>query len=80
MEKNNIHNRVEQALENIRPYLQKDGGDVKLVSISDTNVVNLELVGNCHECPMADMTIQSGIADSIKRMAPEVTGIKTVNM
>lgn len=71
--------KVEQALENIRPYLKADGGDVKLLEISETNEVKLELLGACGSCKMSSMTMKAGIEESIKKIAPEVTSVTAVN-
>lgn len=71
--------RVEGALESIRPYLQADGGDVKLIKIDDQNVVHIELLGACESCPMSHMTMKAGIEEAIKRVAPEVNSILAIN-
>jgi len=72
--------RVERALEQIRPYLQTDGGNVVLVEITDDNIVKLELQGACKSCSMSMMTMKAGIEDSIKRIAPEVTDVVAINL
>ena len=71
--------RVEGALDSIRPYLQADGGDVKLVKIDEEHLVHIELLGACESCPMSHMTMKAGIEEAIKRVAPEVTGIFAIN-
>jgi Fe-S cluster biogenesis protein NfuA len=75
----NIRNRVEEALSSIRPYLEADGGDVALIDISEDNVVKLELKGACKTCNMSNMTMKSGIEETIKRAVPEVKEIIAVN-
>lgn len=72
--------RVEDALEQIRPYLQADGGNVSLVEITDEKVVKLELLGACKSCSMSMMTLKAGIEETIKRSVPEVTGVEAVNL
>lgn len=72
--------RVETALEQIRPYLQADGGNVSLVEITDDNIVKLELHGACKSCSMSMMTMKAGIEESIKRIAPEVKGVEAINL
>ena len=74
-----IH-QVEEALKTIRPYLEADGGDVKIVEIDDQKVVHLELLGACGSCPMSTMTMKAGVEEAIKRRVPEVTGVLAVNM
>lgn len=72
--------RVETALEQIRPYLQADGGNVSLVEITDDNIVKLELHGACKSCSMSMMTMKAGIEESIKRIAPEIMGVQAINL
>lgn len=71
--------RVENALDEIRPYLNKDGGDIKVVSIDNNNIANIELLGNCESCPMSPMTLKLGVEEAIKKNVPEIKGIKTIN-
>lgn len=72
--------RIEQALDEIRPYLETDGGNVKVLGVDDNNVVLLELLGSCVHCPMSVMTMKAGIEETIKRQVPEVTDVRAVNM
>lgn len=74
-----LKDRVEQALDSIRSYLQADGGDVKLIKIDSDNVVHLELLGACESCPMSPMTMKAGVEEAIKRVAPEVKSIIAIN-
>ena len=79
-ENNELINQVEEALKTIRPYLEADGGDVKIVEIDDQKVVHLELLGACGSCPMSTMTMKAGVEEAIKRRVPEVTGVLAINM
>jgi Fe-S cluster biogenesis protein NfuA len=72
--------RVEEALENIRPYLVTDGGDVKILEINSDNVVKLELLGACGTCPMSKMTLKAGVEESIKRAVPEIAAVEAINI
>ncbi len=72
--------RVEDALDQIRPYLQADGGNVSLVEITEDKIVRLELLGACKSCSMSMMTLKAGIEDSIKRAIPEIKGVEAVNL
>ena len=67
-----------QALEQIRPSLQADGGDVKLISVEDDGVVKVQLQGACHGCPMSQMTLQMGIKTNLQEMVPGVTDVVAV--
>tara|TARA_B100001175_G_scaffold287881_1_gene270647 strand:+ start:467 stop:715 length:249 start_codon:yes stop_codon:yes gene_type:complete len=71
--------KVEIALDEIRPYLIKDGGNIKVVSIDNNNIANIELLGNCESCPMSPMTLKLGVEEAIKKNVPEIKGIKTIN-
>ena len=71
--------RVEFAIEEIRPYLIADGGDVKIISIDNKNIVNLELIGSCEICPMSPMTLKAGIEEAIRKQVPEINGINAIN-
>jgi Fe-S cluster biogenesis protein NfuA len=80
MENQTIIDRVEKALSDIRPYLETDGGNVKVLGIDDNMVVKLELLGACGSCPMSVMTMKAGIEETIKRQVPEVTDVRAVNI
>jgi len=72
--------RVEAALDSIRPYLEADGGNVKVLEITEDNVLRLELMGNCGSCPMSAMTLKAGVEEAIKRAVPEITAVEAVNV
>lgn len=76
----NILKRVETALDGIRPYLEADGGNVRVVDISSELKVRLEFVGNCGHCPMSTMTFKAGVEEAIRRAVPEIKGIEVVNL
>lgn len=75
-----IKDKVERALEAIRPYLEIDGGDVKVLDISDDMVATVELQGACGSCPMSTMTLRAGLEESIKRAVPEITSVEAINI
>ncbi|MCX5703249.1 MAG: NifU family protein [Candidatus Omnitrophica bacterium] len=64
--------KVEKALEKVRPMLMADGGNVDLVEVSDDGVVKLKLTGTCGCCPMSQMTLKMGIEKILKQEVPEV--------
>ena len=74
----NVRERVLQALEGMRPYLNSDGGDVRLHNITTEGVVELELLGNCETCEMSNMTMKAGLEQAIRRVAPEVKEVLAV--
>jgi len=69
--------KVESALDKIRPMLQADGGDIELVEI-DGGVVKVRLKGACAGCPMSQMTIKNGVERLLKEQIPEVTSVESV--
>jgi len=72
--------RVEAALDTIRPYLETDGGNVSVEEITPENVVKLKLLGSCGSCPMSIMTLKAGIEQAIKKAVPEIAGIEAINL
>lgn len=72
------HSKVLKALEEIRPYLLNDGGDISLVSIED-NVVNIKFEGACVNCAVNRMTLKSGVEMTIKKHAPSITTVIDVD-
>lgn len=77
---NGLENRVLEALSMIRPYLEADGGDVKLIEITSKNIVVLELLGACGTCPMSIQTLKAGVEQVIKQMVPEILEVQAVNL
>jgi len=72
--------RIDKALDNIRPYLETDGGNVKIIEITDDFVVRLELLGACGSCPMSTMTLKAGVEEAIKKVVPEITAVEAINI
>lgn len=70
--------RVQAALDKVRPSLQADGGDVELVEITEGNVVKVRLKGACSGCPMSQMTLKMGIERYLKKEVPEVARVESV--
>jgi len=64
--------KVEEALDKIRPMLMADGGNVELVEVSDDGIVKLKLTGSCGCCPMSQMTLKTGIERILKEEVPEI--------
>lgn len=73
-------NRVEEALDTIRPYLEADGGNVSVTEITADNVVRLKLLGSCASCAMSIMTFKAGLEQAIKKAVPEITAIEAINL
>lgn len=73
-----MFDRIEKALDNVRPYLNKDGGDVKVVEVKD-DILTIEFMGNCSACTMSNMTLKAGIEESVKKEVPEIKSVKALN-
>jgi Fe-S cluster biogenesis protein NfuA len=72
--------RVEAALDTIRPYLETDGGNVSVEEITPDNIVRLKMLGSCGSCPMSIMTLKAGIEQAIMKAVPEVTAVEAINL
>lgn len=73
-----MREQVEEALQNIRPALQADGGDVELVEVTEEGVVKVKLKGACGGCPMAQMTLKQGIERRLKASIPDIKSVESV--
>ena len=78
-ESNNIRERVLNALERVRPYLQSDGGDISLVDITDDYTVKVKLQGACHGCPFSMQTLKAGVEQALLKEVPEIKGVVSVD-
>ena len=70
--------QIEQALDKIRPALQRDGGDIELVDVEENGVVKVRLTGACSGCPMSQMTLKQGVERVVKQLVPEVKTVESV--
>ncbi len=70
--------KVKEVIDEIRPYLRADGGDVELVEVTEDGMVKLKLLGACGHCPMSIMTLKMGIEKRLKERLPEVKGVIAV--
>ena len=75
-----LHARIDRALEELRPFLRSDGGDIQLVGVLEDWTVEVELQGACAHCAQAAMTMRAGVEEAVKRAVPEVTAVRAVNM
>lgn len=74
-----IKERVEKALEKIRPYLVADGGDISVVDITEDMVVRVEMKGACHGCPYSMQTLKAGVEMAVKNEVPEIKEVVDIN-
>ena len=79
MSSEEIKLNVEKALDEIRPFLQSDGGDITLLAIEDDKLVRVQLEGACTSCSVNQMTLKSGVEMTIKKYAPQIEQVINVN-
>ncbi len=73
-----MREKVEQALDKVRPALQRDGGDVELVEVGDDGIVKVRLTGACGGCPMSQITLKQGIERVLRQEVPSVKEVVSV--
>lgn len=73
-----IEQKVHNVLEQIRPYLQADGGDIKFLNLTDDLTVNVELQGACGSCPYSVMTLKNGVEEAMKKAIPEIKSVESL--
>ncbi len=78
MENATLEQKVKSIIDQIRPYLQEDGGDVDFVELTSDNVVKVKLQGACGTCPHAKMTLKNGVEQTIKHYLPEIDHVEDV--
>ena len=77
--KSDLLARVNDSLDDIRPFLKVDGGNVEVVDVTDDNIVHVRWMGNCETCSMSAMTMKAGIEQAIRNKMPEIRGVIAVN-
>jgi len=73
-----LKERVEEVLDQVRPTLQADGGDIELLDVSDDGIVKVQLTGACGSCPFSTMTLKHGVEARLKDMIPEVKEVLSI--
>lgn len=80
LDKEVLSEKVNDALTQLRPFLEADGGDMELVNITDEGVAQVKLMGACKDCSMSVMTLKAGLEEAVKKVAPEIIRVEAVNM
>lgn len=78
-EKDDLLIKVDKALEDLRPHLAVDGGNIEVVEITDERVAMIKWLGNCEACSMSAMTLRAGVEETLRSKVPEIVGVKPVN-
>ncbi|GIK23386.1 MAG: NifU family protein [Ignavibacteriales bacterium] len=74
-----IRSEIQKALNNIRPFLQADNGDIELVDITEDGIVKVRLLGACETCPLSVMTLRAGVERAIMNEVPSIKRIEAIN-
>ena len=77
---NDLINRVEDALDTVRPYLEADRGNIEVVEITDDLIVKVKLTGTCETCPMSYMTMKAGVEQALISAIPEIKAVQAINV
>ncbi len=72
--------RIEASLNDIRPYLVAEGGNIRVLEVTEDKILKLEFVGNCGTCPMSTMTFKAGVEEAVRRLVPEIKHIEVINL
>ena len=72
-----LFEKIEGAIHQLRPFLEADGGDIKLLRVED-NIAKVQLLGACQSCNMSAMTLKAGVEEAVKRVAPEIISVEAV--
>lgn len=78
--KEELTRKVKNVIDQIRPYLQNDGGDIEFIELTDNNIVNVRLLGACGSCPYSTMTLKNGVENAMKRAIPEIRSVEAINL
>ncbi len=79
-DKEKLNQKVQNVIDQVRPYLQADGGDINFIEVTDDNVVNVELTGACGACPFSTMTLKNGVEATLKKVIPEIKEVVAINL
>jgi Fe-S cluster biogenesis protein NfuA len=78
--KEELIKKVQNVIDQIKPYLEADGGSISFVELTDDNIVNVELHGACRSCPMSLMTLKNGVEAAMIKAIPEIKSVEAVNL
>lgn len=76
----NLVEKIERTLDSIRPYLQSDGGNIRVIEVTEDGIVKVEMQGSCISCPMSSMTLKAGVEEAIRNAFPEIKGVEAINL
>lgn len=77
---NDMIEKIETAIRQLRPFFEADGGDIQLVEVTEDLVVKVKLLGACKECEMSNMTLKAGIEDSVRKAVPQIIRVEAIEV
>lgn len=80
LDKQDIEVKVKTVLEELRPFLEADGGNIEFVEVTDDAIVKVRLAGACSDCSMSMMTLKGGVEEAVKKIAPQIKSVEAVNL
>jgi len=80
MNRHELFDKVDASLQNIRPYLEADGGGISLIEVTDDLIARVELHGACSSCSMSVMTMKAGVEGAIKAAVPQIREVEAINI
>lgn len=80
LNKAELSEKINLALQELRPFLEADGGDMELVNITDEGVAQVQLLGACSSCSMSVMTLKAGLEEAVKKVAPEIIRVEAIDL
>ncbi|MBI2259371.1 MAG: NifU family protein [Flavobacteriia bacterium] len=72
--------KINETLEQIKPFLHADGGDIEFVDLTPEGIIQVKLLGNCSDCSMSLMTLKAGVEEAIKKAIPDIKGVVAINL
>lgn len=75
-----LEEKINKTLEQLRPFLVADGGDIELIEITDQGIAKVKLLGSCSDCSMSLMTLKAGLEEAVKKVAPEIISVEAINL
>jgi Fe-S cluster biogenesis protein NfuA len=72
--------KVNECIDQLRPFLKDDGGDMELVEITADGIAKVRLLGACSDCSMSLMTLKAGLEDAVKKVAPQIKAVEAINL
>jgi Fe-S cluster biogenesis protein NfuA len=80
LSKQELESKIIESIDQLRPYLMEDGGDMELIELTDEGIVRVKLLGACSDCSMSPMTLRAGLEEAVKSISSQIKGVEAVNL